>query len=129
MNKHTTTIIISILTLLVGFGGGYGFAVSKTPDVGEHQMADGGMMHNGDMNMGNAMNDMMSGVSGKTGDEFDKAFLSGMIVHHQGAVEMAQAALKSAKHQEIKDMAQKIITAQTAEIAQMQGWEKSWYGQ
>jgi uncharacterized protein (DUF305 family) len=78
--------------------------------------------------MGGAMDDMMAGLQGKTGDEFDKEFLSEMIVHHQGAVSMAQAALQSAKHQEIKDMAQKIISAQTSEITQMQTWEKSWYG-
>jgi len=52
-----------------------------------------------------------------------------MILHHQGAVAMAEAALKNAKHQEIKDLAKAIITAQNAEIQRMQEWQASWYGQ
>lgn len=60
------------------------------------------------------------------GTEYDRVFLSSMIVHHQGAVQMAQMAIGNASHQEIKDMANNIITAQTSEIAQMQGWQKAW---
>jgi uncharacterized protein (DUF305 family) len=41
---------------------------------------------------------------------------------------MANAAQTSAKHPEIKAMADAIIKAQTAEIAQMKEWQKSWYG-
>jgi uncharacterized protein (DUF305 family) len=74
------------------------------------------------------MGDMMSGLEGKTGDAFDQAFIEEMIVHHQGAVDMATAAQTSAKHPEIKTMADAIIKAQTAEIAQMKEWQKSWYG-
>ena len=51
-----------------------------------------------------------------------------MIVHHEGAVAMAEAALKNAEHQEIKTMATAIISAQTAEIAQMHAWLAEWYG-
>jgi uncharacterized protein (DUF305 family) len=49
-------------------------------------------------------------------------------MHHQGAVQMAQAALQNAKHQEIKDLAQNIITAQNKEIAEMKQWQQQWYG-
>lgn len=83
-----------------------------------------GMMGN---NMSGAMQGMMSGLNNKTGDEFDKAFLSEMIVHHQGAIDMANAALKNAKHQEIKDLANAIISAQTKEINQMKEWRTTWY--
>ncbi len=79
------------------------------------------------MDMGSTMSGMTAGLSGKTGDEFDKAFLAEMTVHHEGAVSMAEAALASAKHQEIKTMAQAIITAQNGEIAQMKEWQKNWY--
>ncbi len=78
-------------------------------------------------NMHGAMHNMMTGLSGKTGDDFDRAFLSEMIVHHEGAVDMAEAALKNAKHQEIKQMANEIISAQTKEINQMKDWQKNWY--
>jgi uncharacterized protein (DUF305 family) len=79
--------------------------------------------------MHGAMGDMMMGLEGKTGDEFDKAFLSEMIIHHEGAVDMAEAALKNAKHPEIKQMALAIISAQTSEIQQMKGWLNSWYAE
>lgn len=71
----------------------------------------------------------MQSMHGKTGDDFDKTFMQEMIIHHQGAIEMAQAALQSAKHDEIKQMANDIIAAQTKEIDQMKGWQKQWYNQ
>jgi uncharacterized protein (DUF305 family) len=129
MDKQTVLIIAVLIALVAGFGGGYTVRGSQTPEAGEHMMQGGMMMNNGGMGMGSAMDDMMAGLSGKSGDEFDKAFLSQMIMHHQGAVQMAQAALQSAKHQEIKDMAKAIISAQTTEINQMQMWGKSWYNQ
>ena len=92
-------------------------------------MGNGEMMNNNGMGMNGAMDSMMAGLSGKTGDAFDKAFIEEMIMHHEGAVAMAQAALKNAKHPEIKIMANAIISAQTSEINQMKGWLKDWYGE
>lgn len=85
-------------------------------------------MAHGSMGMQVEMDGMMQALDGKTGDAFDEAFLKEMVVHHQGAVAMAEAALKSAKHQEIKDLAQAIISAQNSEIREMQNWQASWYG-
>lgn len=79
--------------------------------------------------MSHAMEDMMIGLENRTGDEFDKAFLSEMIEHHEGAINMATEALSDAKHQEIKDMAKAIIDAQTKEVEQMKQWQKTWYNQ
>jgi uncharacterized protein (DUF305 family) len=62
------------------------------------------------------------------GREFDIAFLSQMIAHHQAAVEMAEQALKTAAKPETKREAQKVVDAQTKEIAQMTGWLRDWYG-
>jgi len=75
------------------------------------------------------MMSMNAELEGKTGDAFDQAFLSEMIIHHEGAVEMAELALTNAKHQEIKDLANAIIGAQNEEISQMKGWQKAWYNQ
>lgn len=90
-------------------------------------MGNDKMMMEGKDNMGKNMHSMTMALEGKTGDEFDKAFLSEMIAHHQGAIDMANLALKNAQHQEIKDLAQKIITAQNAEIEQMKQWQQTWY--
>ena len=68
----------------------------------------------------------MDSLQGKSGDDFDRAFIEGMIVHHEGAVQMAEQAKLNAKHQEIKDMSDAIIDAQTTEINQMRMWQKDW---
>lgn len=72
------------------------------------------------------MDEMSAALQGKTGDAFDQMFLELMIPHHQGAIEMAMAAKASAKHPELKRMADDIIAAQEAEIAQMRTWQRAW---
>ena len=53
------------------------------------------------------------------GAAFDKAFLELMTAHHQGALPMAQAQLDKGENPQAKVLAQEIIKAQTAEIAEM----------
>lgn len=79
-------------------------------------------------NMHGAMGDMMMGLDGKTGNALDKAFLDEMIVHHQGAVEMAETLLKGTKRPELIKLGNDIITAQTGEIKMMQDWRTQWFG-
>lgn len=59
---------------------------------------------------------------------FDQRFIQAMIPHHEGAIAMAQAVQQSTERQELKDLAQAIITAQEGEIAQMRAWLQEWYG-
>ncbi len=124
---NTKLIAVGIIGLLVGAVGMF-MVTEVRGESGMHRMEDGAMMKDKNHSMIDTMGDMMSGLEGKTGDAFDKAFLEGMIVHHEGAVEMAEAVRTSAKHPELKVMAEAIIKAQTAEIAQMKEWQKSWYG-
>jgi uncharacterized protein (DUF305 family) len=72
------------------------------------------------------MKSMRSSLDDKIGDDFDKAFLSEMIVHHVGAVDMAKEAQTNAKHDELKSMADDIVSTQTKEINQMKEWQKKW---
>ena len=72
------------------------------------------------------MEEMTKGLDGLKGDAFDKAFVEMMIVHHQGAVDMAKAIPENAKHAELKKLGEEIVRAQTKEIQMMQGWLKSW---
>lgn len=72
------------------------------------------------------MADMTNALKGEAGDDFDKAFISGMIEHHQGAIDMAKLAHQNAKHGEVKKMADDIISAQSKEIAMMKSWQAEW---
>ena len=91
-----------------------------------HRMPDGSMMHNVGMGMDDMMQAMTLSLDGKTGYEFDQAFLSEMIVHHEGAVKMAQMVLTNSKNPELVKLANDIIKAQTGEIKMMQDWQKAW---
>lgn len=77
------------------------------------------------------MHDSMSMMTGAlmsaTGSEFDRAFLSEMITHHQGAVEMAELVLERSERPELKQLATDIISAQNKEIGMMKTWLATWF--
>lgn len=70
----------------------------------------------------------MATLKSLEGKEFDIAFLSQMIAHHQAALDMANEALKVAAKPQTREEAQKVIEAQTQEMKQMNSWLKDWYG-
>lgn len=73
-----------------------------------------------------SMDQMSGSLEDLRGDAFDKAFLEMMIVHHQGAIDMAKHIPAQAKHEELKKLGSDIITAQTKEIEMMKAWLKDW---
>ncbi len=62
---------------------------------------------------------MMPQLESLSGDKLDKAFLTGMIGHHEMAVMMAQHVLQLQPRSEIESFAKEIIQAQTKEISEM----------
>jgi uncharacterized protein (DUF305 family) len=56
-----------------------------------------------------------------TGD-VDRDFVTGMIPHHQGAIDMAKILLAHSQDAELRQLAEGIIGAQEKEIAQMRDW-------
>lgn len=119
----------AVVSLLViggitnSWSGEMGSGKSMEYQMGDHMM---GMMDDDDDAMGMSMNGMSRMLEGKSGDEFDAAFIEMMIPHHQGAIDMAELAQKNAGHAEIKAMADAIIEAQQREIDQMKGWQNAW---
>jgi uncharacterized protein (DUF305 family) len=63
-------------------------------------------------------------TKGMMASDIDVAFICGMIPHHQGAIDMAEAELKYGKDPFARKMAQAIIAAQEKETAQMLDWLK-----
>lgn len=104
------TLPIALMSLLLGIAG--------TLVVTSMRMSSG----HDSMTMAQMVDDL----KGKSGDDLDKAFIEGMIVHHQGAIDMAKQVQTSAKHEEVRKLADDIVKAQTGEISQMRDWKKQW---
>lgn len=63
-----------------------------------------------------------------TGEAFDVAFMSMMIAHHEGAVEMAEWLLERTEDADLRVAAEAVIAAQGPEIERMTEWLAHWYG-
>nr|WP_148232654.1 DUF305 domain-containing protein [Janibacter sp. HTCC2649] len=85
---------------------------------------NGGMDHDmgsmGDM-PGMMSDDDMSKLDDSHGVAFDRMFLTMMVKHHTGAIEMARTEQSDGQNAEAVALAKKIEADQTAEIATMQG--------
>jgi uncharacterized protein (DUF305 family) len=124
--QNKNIILVGITCLVLGSFIGSQFF----PKNMEHTMNDGskmaGSMHH-EMSMDTMMQDMKNSLKGKEGDEFDKEFLKQMIVHHEGAVLMAEDVLISSKRPELIKLANDIISAQKKEIDMMKDWQINWF--
>ncbi len=83
------------------------------------------------MGMGHGAMGAMQGMEGdieklKVAEDFDKEFLSQMIVHHEMAVMMGRMLLSGTSRAEMKTLADNIITSQTREIEMMRSWLNAW---
>ncbi len=107
-------MVATALALVIGLGGGYviGSAQQSAP-----------MTHD----MSTVMEGMTSELEGKTGTEFERAFIDGMVAHHQGAVAMAEMVLQQSQRPELIKLANDIISAQTSEIGMMSEWRTQWF--
>lgn len=62
----------------------------------------------------------MEKLEKSSAQDFDINFINMMIPHHQGAISMAQDALKNASNKKIKEMAQNIIKNQGKEVTKLE---------
>ncbi|GAA1459400.1 DUF305 domain-containing protein [Nocardiopsis exhalans] len=63
--------------------------------------------------------EQMSQLEAAEGEEFDTLFLEFMVLHHEGAVDMARTELADGVNPEARELAEEIIAAQEDEIEQM----------
>lgn len=79
-------------------------------------------MDHGSMGHGDGMMsaDRMAALTALSGTEFDRQWLTMMIEHHEGAIEMAKTELADGENPDAKQMATDIVSVQQREIADMQ---------
>jgi len=94
------------------------------PEVDEmkHWLEDAGepleMGH--EMNMSGMLTDaQMQALEAASGADFDKLYLEGMILHHQGAIDMAKP-LTNSSNANVKKLAEHIVSSQAEQITYMQ---------
>lgn len=128
----TNILIVGLLTLLIGLFVGYNLApnpIMGTKMTQETHEEDEDNMHYEDGFMQHSMEEMMRGLKGKTGEGFEKAFLEMMIVHHVGAIEMAEELLEQTNRPELVKMGNDIISVQTQEVEMMETWLSEWFNE
>lgn len=103
--------------------GWYTSWFGSAPPQGGIGMGDrgGGMMHMGGMT--GDMDDLKSASD----TEFDREFIMQMIPHHEMAVMMGSMLAASTERDEMKILADNIITSQSREIEKMREWLDAWY--
>jgi len=129
MNNKSNAVITAIIAI-VAIAGFSAYAINSNDN--DDMMDDNLSMTNNDNNgsqstvSANKDSDDYKMFASVSGEDYDRMFLANMIAHHQGAVDMANLALASAKHTEVKDLAAAIVSAQTKEISDMSSWQKDW---
>lgn len=89
----------------------------EVPKAGESMP---GMDHGTHSGMPGMMDDAeMTKLEKASGKEFDALFLNLMVEHHEGAVDMAETEKSKGAYEPATAMADDIVTAQTAEIEEM----------
>lgn len=84
-----------------------------------------GSMDHGSMDMGGTgMEGMstedMAALEAASGPEFDRMWLEMMVIHHRGAVEMAQTEIAEGSNADAVALAEEIADSQAAEIEEME---------
>lgn len=125
MKKNS--LIIGVVIAVVAIAGVSFFTMNKNDNKMSDTIMDknssSGQLSAGTVDKNSSDYKMYSELKG---EDYDRTFIANMIAHHQGAIDMANLALTNAKRQELKDMANGIIAAQTKEISDMQSWQKAW---
>ncbi len=131
--------LFAIVLFVLGLGIGYAAAgnrpsspeitaIESSPRSSAHTMPDGTIMSGDGMTMESMMADMNAELAKKQGADLELSFINEMIVHHQGAIDMAQILLNGTERPELIKLSEDIITAQTNEIEMMNTWKREWFG-
>jgi uncharacterized protein (DUF305 family) len=87
--------------------------------VGWGQQVPDATAHRGHSDMGMMSQQDLDDLDAMMGSGFEGMWLTMMVEHHEGAVDMSRTELEKGANPEAKKLAQAIIKTQTAEIAEM----------
>ena len=117
-------LLLAVALILAACGGAGG---------GQQGSGSGGMagmdhsqMGHGSMGMGSK--GLARQMVMENGKYSDRRFIDAMVPHHQGAIAMAEIALKNAQHEEIIQLSRKIISSQQAEIEELKSIKQEEFG-
>ena len=106
------------------------FPLAACGSAGSGQQGDqsGGHGQMGHGSMGMSSKGMAKQMVMENGKYSDEAFIDAMVPHHQGAIAMAEVALKNAEHEEIKELSRNIVSTQQSEIEELKSIKKEEFG-
>jgi uncharacterized protein (DUF305 family) len=98
-------------------------------EVGENPYAHIEMDHEEMMDEMEGMHspEEMEHLRSLEGEAFEREFISLMIDHHGGAIQMSEEVLENGEDPEVARLAEEIIAEQEAEIEQMREWCREWF--
>jgi uncharacterized protein (DUF305 family) len=126
LKKHLKKTWLLALLLAVTFiqaacgGAGGGQQGSRSGGMDHSQMGHG--------SMGMGSKGMARQMVMQNGKYSDRRFIDAMVPHHQGAIAMAEVALRNAEHEEIQELSRNIIASQQAEIAELKSIKQEEFG-
>ena len=124
MKAGLLALLLAVAFLLAACGSvGSG---QQGDQSGGHGQMDHGQMDHGSMGMGSK--GMAKQMVMENGKYSDRRFIDAMVPHHQGAIAMAEVALKNAEHEEIMELSRNIISTQQAEIEELKTIKREEFG-
>lgn len=121
MSTRSALTLFAVAAATLSILSACGDTAPKTPAVEEAEVSAPGSRSPSQQAFAEA-NDRMHAAMAEIPADADEAFMRGMLAHHRGAVEMAEVELKYGKDAQARDLAQRVITAQQAEIEEMEKW-------
>jgi uncharacterized protein (DUF305 family) len=126
MKALPLALLLAVAFLLAACGGAGSDQQGDDSGGGGHGQMDHGQMGHGSMGMGSG--GMARQMVMENGEYSDRRFIDAMVPHHQGAIAMAEVALKNAQHEEIIQLSRNIISSQQAEIEELKSIKQEEFG-
>ncbi len=130
MRRYTRLGLAGLLTAVVLLVASCGSAGGGMGNMDEGRMErKGGSAKEGMKGMDHSeMDGGSGGMVMKNGRYSDERFIDAMVPHHESAVDMAEVALKNAEHEQVKRLAEDIVSTQETEIRELKSIKQEEFG-